>query len=78
MCYGAGHRPSLDPVLLWLWHRLAAVALIQPLAWELPYATGVTLKKFFSSAFNDVVNTVVTMYSVGELECHNLKTIRYL
>ena len=37
-------RHGSDPVLLWLWCRLAAVALIQPLAWELPYATGVTLK----------------------------------
>ena len=26
------------PVLLWLWHRLAAAALIQFLAWEPPYA----------------------------------------
>ena len=34
-----------DPALLWLWYRPAAVALIQPLAWELPYATGATLKK---------------------------------
>ena len=25
---------------MWLWHRLAAAAPIQPLAWELPYATG--------------------------------------
>ena len=33
-----------DPALLWLWYRLAAVALIQPLAWELPYATGAALK----------------------------------
>ena len=30
---------------LWLWPRLAAAALIQALAWELPYAAGVTLKK---------------------------------
>ena len=29
-----------DPELLWLWHRLAAAALILPLAWELPCATG--------------------------------------
>ena len=29
-----------DPALLWLWHRLAAIAPIQPLAWEPPYATG--------------------------------------
>jgi len=34
-----------DLALLWLWHRLAAAALIGPLAWELPYATGAALKK---------------------------------
>ena len=27
-----------DPVLLWLWCRLAAVAPIEPLAWEPPCA----------------------------------------
>ena len=32
------------PVLLWLWCSPAAVALIQPLAGELPYAMGVALK----------------------------------
>ena len=32
-------------MLLWLWCKLAAVALIQHLAWELPYAAGATLKK---------------------------------
>ena len=35
----------MDPVLLWLCHRPAAVAPIQRLAWELPYATGAALKK---------------------------------
>ena len=45
-----GLIPSLtqwvkDPALLWLWCRPAAVAPIGPLAWELPYATGVTLKR---------------------------------
>ena len=34
-----------DPVPLWLWCRLEPVALIQPLAWELPYAEGVALKR---------------------------------
>ena len=34
----------MDLALLWLRCRPAAVALIRPLAWELPYATGVTLK----------------------------------
>ena len=31
-------------MLLWLWRRLASVALIGPLAWEPPYAVGVALK----------------------------------
>ena len=31
--------------MLWLWHRLAATALIPPLAWELLHATGVALKR---------------------------------
>ena len=35
----------MDPALLWLWHRLAAVALIQPLAWKLPHAAGATRKR---------------------------------
>ena len=33
-----------DLALLWLWYRLAAVALIQPLAWEPPFTTGAALK----------------------------------
>ena len=45
MCCGAGHRCGLDPELLWLWCRPAAAALIQPLAWKLPYAAGAALKK---------------------------------
>jgi len=32
-------------VLLWLWCWLAAAAPIQSLAWELPYAVGVALKR---------------------------------
>ena len=34
-----------DLVLLWLWVRPAAAALIQPLALELLYAMGVALKR---------------------------------
>ena len=40
-----GHRLGLDPELLWLWCRPAAAIPIQALAWELPCATGVTLKR---------------------------------
>ena len=34
-----------DMVLLWLWYRPSAEAPIQPLAWEIPDATGVALKR---------------------------------
>ena len=44
MSHGVGHRLSSDPLLLWLWCRLAAVTSIQPLAWEFPYAAGTALK----------------------------------
>ena len=43
MSCGLGCRQSLDPV--WLWRRPAATAVIQPLAWELPYAASMALKK---------------------------------
>ena len=42
---GLGHRRGSDPMLLWLWWRLAAAARIPPLAWELPCAVGAALKK---------------------------------
>ena len=42
---GVGHRHGLDPTLLWLWHRLAAIAPIRSLAWESPYAAVAALKK---------------------------------
>ena len=35
----------LGSTLLWLWCRTVATAPIQPLAWELPYATGALEKK---------------------------------
>ena len=38
---GVGRRCSSNPTALWMWVRLAAIAPIQPLAWEHPYATGV-------------------------------------
>ena len=44
MSCGVVCRHGSDLVLLWLWHTPAAVAPIQPLAWELLYATGVALK----------------------------------
>ena len=43
MSCGVGSRRGSD--LAWVWHSLATVALILPLAWEPPYATGAALKK---------------------------------
>ena len=50
-------RGGSDLALLWLWQRPAAAAPIPPLAWELPYATGVaplktqTTKNTFRPSF---------------------------
>ena len=41
MSWGVGRRRGSDPVLL----SPAAVVPVQPLAWELPYATGAALKQ---------------------------------
>ena len=40
-----GHRCGSDLALLWLWCMAVAAALIRPLAWELPYASGVAVKR---------------------------------
>ena len=45
MICSVGHRCSSDPVMLWQWHSSAAVALIQPLAQEIPYAVGGIVKR---------------------------------
>ena len=42
---GVGCRRGSDPAWLWLWRRPVATALIQPLAWEPPYAAGAALEK---------------------------------
>ena len=45
MSCGVGHRCGSDLTLLWLWRRLAAIALIGHLAWGPPYAAGAALKR---------------------------------
>ena len=45
MSCGVACKHGSDLALLWLWHRLAAIALMQPLAWEPPYAMGVALNR---------------------------------
>ena len=42
----------LGSLLLQLWHKLAAAAPVQPVAWELPYAIGVAPQKNSSKQFN--------------------------
>ena len=42
---GVGHECGSDLVWRWLWHRPAAIAPIQPLAWERPYAAKSSPKK---------------------------------
>ena len=42
---GVGRRSGSDTVLQSSWGRPAVTAPIQPLAWELPCATGAALKK---------------------------------
>ena len=44
MSCGEGRRHGSGPVLLWLWRRLAAAALIRPLAWELTHTVDMALK----------------------------------
>ena len=45
MSCGVDCRYGSDLALLWLWRRPAATALIRPLAWEPPYATGAALNR---------------------------------
>ena len=45
MSCGVGLRCGSDLAFLWLRYRPAATDLIQPLAWELPYAAGAALTR---------------------------------
>ena len=63
MSCGAGHRHGSDPGLLWLWYRLAAVALIPPLAWEPAYAMAAALKK------KGKINRVNRNLSISKYTC---------
>ena len=60
MCCGVGRRLGSDPEMLWLWHKLAATALIQHLTWELPLAAGVALKKQKKYKFLKNVNNFMS------------------
>ena len=45
MSCGVGRRLGSNLALLWLWCRLAAIALIRPLAWEPPHVVAEALKR---------------------------------
>ena len=45
MSCGIDHRCGSDPALMWLWRNPVETALIPPLAWEPPYASGATQEK---------------------------------
>ena len=45
MSYGAGHTLDSVPTSLWLWRGPAVATPIRPLAWKLPYAADVALKR---------------------------------
>ena len=55
MSHGVGRRTAR---ILWLWRRPAATALIRPLAWEPPYATGAALKTT-TTKNQDVENIII-------------------
>ena len=70
MSCGVGCRRSLDPKLLWLWLRPAAVALIRPLGWEPPYAVGMALemqkdKKKVDLVWFEYCNSGFPVFSIG-------------
>ena len=58
---GVGRRCVSDLTLQWLWCRLAAIALIRPLAWELPFAEGVALKSQKDKKKKDINYGVLVM-----------------
>ena len=55
-------RVLSDDALLWLWRRLAAAALIQPLAWELPFALGAALKRKRKKKKNNSWDLHITLF----------------
>ena len=54
----------MDSKLLWLWHRPAAVALIQPLNWKLLYAVGVAIKSKKKKKFTLQLDKYIKYHTV--------------
>ena len=68
MSCGVGRRCGSDPSWLWLWCRPVAIALIEPLAWELPYGTGAALKRHKDKKKEKPVLNCCVTYGCG-IEC---------
>ena len=66
-----GHRRGSDPMLLWLWYRPVATALIGPLAWEPPYAMGTALEK----AKDKIIIIIMMMMMMKTLQIQKLLRI---
>ena len=73
MSCGVGPRCGSDPALLWLWYRLAATALIQTLAWQLPRATGAALKRQRTGKKKKSLQMHIVKYQRRKLENHVIK-----
>ena len=73
MSCSIGHRYGSDLALLWLWHSPAAAAPIQPLAWELPYATGAAIKRFFKIIKKKLHNEVKSIQIIRVCQCLIIK-----
>ena len=74
-----GHKHGLDLALLWLWHRLLAIALIRPLAWEPSYAVGMAQKrkkekkkKEFSTTWMELETLILYEISQKEKEKYHM------
>ena len=81
MSCGVGCRRGSDPALLWLWRRLAATALIRPLAWEPPYASGaaqeMAKKKKKMKSQITCVSTIALLDTYSKTTGHNWDDCHY-
>ena len=73
MSCAVGCRRGSDPELLCFWCRLAATALIRPLAWEPPYAVGAALQRqnfFFLILKNSELISLnhIQLYSLNHVQ----------
>ena len=73
MSSSVGCRHCLGPMLLWLWRRLAATALIRPLAWELTYAASMALKT--KKKKRKEKRNTFTLYIYRNITTDNLKKL---